>query len=78
LILAERNVFAAGFRRSARGNLWRPFEYDEASTANLCVFARGDRWCYSIANSDGPRYSEESYETERDALTALFLEVREW
>jgi hypothetical protein len=66
-----RANFEAGFRRSNRtGNLWRSFE-----GMTLSVFKRDGlyRWC--IANGEGTRFSESSYESEGEAVGSLWSET---
>ena len=61
------------WQRSKKGNLWR---HHDGQT--LTVFKRLDNlfsWC--ISGSDGPDFSEGTYETEEDALLALAEELGE-
>jgi hypothetical protein len=66
--------FAAEFRQSKRGNLWRKYE-----GATLTVFHRdeqGFRWC--IADEDGEtRFSQRGYGEEDEALGALWNALAE-
>jgi len=67
----RRKVFIRGFERSKKGNLWRYFK-----GMTLSVFSRKDAWfAWSIADTNGPRYSLEAYPTERLALYALMREL---
>lgn len=48
-------------------NIWRMWE-----GLTVTVFRRNDDFYgYSIADSDGPRYSKTAYETQEEALYAL-------
>jgi hypothetical protein len=73
--IVERELakFAACFRRSAKGNLWR--NYDDLTPA---VFRRPGRVTYgwSIAESGNVRYSRDCY--EYDAMGSLFCELEGW
>lgn len=70
LRLAAMRDFRDGFKRSKRGNLWRNFR-----GLTLTVFRRaGDNWfAWSIADEEGPRYSPHAWETEEEAIGALWL-----
>jgi hypothetical protein len=60
-------AFQAGFKRSAKGNLWRHYE-----GRTVCVFTRDDDYYgWSIAGNEGTRFSRGGYETEEDALASL-------
>jgi hypothetical protein len=65
-----RREFTEGFRRSRRGNLWRPYA-TAAGAVTLTVFPRGDPWAFCIATAAGPEYSADRYDSEADALAAL-------
>lgn len=69
--LAAWREFEAAFRRAGSGNLWC---YHEGGAGRLTVFRRGGLywWC---ADGDERRYSERGYETEREALSALWEAV---
>jgi hypothetical protein len=64
--------FAAGFRRSRKGNLWRPFQ-----GVTLTVFAHpvdgSYHWC--LSDGDGPRYGERGYDEEEEAMRDLWAEL---
>lgn len=67
-IRTPRQVFIDGFRRSRKGNLWR--EYDGET---LTVFPSVDGgYVYCRVGPDGKRYSTRDYETEEEALWALW------
>src|SRR4051812_13060872 len=67
-VLAARAEFAAGFRRSRKGNLTREWE-----GLRLTIFRRKGDGCFgwSVADEEGPRFSPGGYETEEEALLAL-------
>jgi hypothetical protein len=59
------------WRRSKRGNLWRTYK-----GWTLCVFEKGSGWySWSIADADGPHYSNRSYRSEQQALDSLWAKV---
>lgn len=68
--------FRSGFRRSAKGNLWRHYRIG-SHEVTLTVFCRPDRdayaWC--VASSGGPRFSPEDFDSEDEALEGLAAEV---
>jgi hypothetical protein len=68
--------FRQGFRRSAKGNLWRHYPV-EGTDVTLTVFVRRDRdtyaWC--VASSDGPRFSNQDFNSEDEALEDLAAEM---
>ena len=70
----NRQDFEAGFSRSKRGNLWRHWR-----GLSLTVFRRpGDGWySFAIAGKAGPRFSRYPFETESEALEALFHQLNE-
>lgn len=72
LALATRAEFESGFKRSRKGNLWRNYE-----GLTLTIFRRrgDDYYGWSIADSDGVRFSPGGCETEEDALSALSSEL---
>lgn len=71
-IIAARERFAAGFRRSRRGNLWRRLD-----DLTLTVFRQEDRFKWSISYGDGSaRFSDERFDTEEYALSSLWNAVR--
>jgi hypothetical protein len=70
-IEAALSEFAAGFRRSRRGNLWR--EYDDAV---VTVFGTDDEqfgWC--IARDGQTQFSKSRFETEDEAIDSLWSEL---
>lgn len=57
----------SAWRRSRRGNLWRTW-----GDLTVSIFYHADaRYHWSVADSDGPRYSSCGYATEEEAMTAL-------
>jgi hypothetical protein len=71
-ILAARSEFEAGFKRSKKGNLWREFH-----GLIVTVFRAKDteRFRWSISDPEGVRFSDCSYESESDALSAVESEL---
>jgi hypothetical protein len=66
--LQARREFAAGCRRSKRGNLWRKWQ-----GLTVCVYkyqATG-RYGWSIASPDNTRFSAQTFDSEESALSAL-------
>jgi hypothetical protein len=59
------------WRRSKRGNLWRPFD-----GLTLAVFRRWNRWAWCIADGDHPRFSHRTYGSVADAVAAVEEEVQ--
>lgn len=74
-VMVAWNEFETGFRRSKRGNLWQ-----QRDGASLTVFERADGWYgWCVAGPEGDkRFSSSAYETEDEAMGALFDEVREF
>jgi hypothetical protein len=71
LLESQWEGFQAAFKRSSKGNLWC-----ERQGETLTVFKRRDgSYGFSIADAEGPRFSEQSYESEDSALQALFIAV---
>ncbi len=72
----ELDDFASGFRRSARGNLWRM--WDGRLTLSVFKDRHGRGYCWCAADPEGPVYSRAKYEDEKSAISALWqeLEVR--
>ena len=70
--MAERDAFEEGFRYSRRGNLWR-----EYCGLTLCVYKRQGYYHWSIADSEGPRFGRERFETEEGAIGGLWRELEE-
>ena len=64
-------LFAARFRRSRRGNLWRKY-----GDMNLTVFPStfDDGYSFCIADRD-VTFSDDSYATEEEAIEALWQAV---
>jgi hypothetical protein len=63
-----RKQFAAGFRRSRRGNIWR--KYDEST---VTVFKRDDErfgWCISRSEDD-VEFSPDDYASEEEAVDSV-------
>ena len=56
----------ANWQRSRKGNLWRKWE-----GLTVTVFYRLRRYHWSIADEEGPRFSQGSYSGEAEAITAL-------
>jgi hypothetical protein len=71
-LLQQRAEFEAGFRRSRKGNLWRNFE---GLTATIFRRQGDDFFGWSIAGNEGVRFSNSGYESEEDALGALWSEL---
>jgi hypothetical protein len=72
-LIRTEAAFAAGFRRSVRGNLWRRWAGGGGRELTLTVFPRrGGSFAYAIADEDGPAFSTQSYETEGEAVGALW------
>jgi hypothetical protein len=70
----QRLGFASGFRRSAKGNLWRKW-----GEATLTVFARRDgRYGWVVADEHGPTFGTEAFADERDAIADLWETVSDW
>jgi hypothetical protein len=67
--------FEDRWKRSRKGNLWKHWD-----GLTLTVFRReGDGWfAWSIADADGPRFSQAAYRTEEEALTALGETLGVW
>jgi hypothetical protein len=64
-------TFAEGFRPSKKGHLWCLYD-----GKTLTVFQdKFGRWCWCIADSEGPRFSPKKYDDQELALCALFREV---
>lgn len=73
---AERQDFEAGFERRPNGNL-----VSIRDRKILTVFRRGEGlYSWSIADSEGTRFSRGTYESEGDAIGGLAgeLEVGLW
>jgi hypothetical protein len=68
-----RLEFKHSFRRSSRGNLWR-----KEDDLTVSVFSRtegGYKFCIAAGEEWRPSYSKNIYETEDEALEALFTEL---
>jgi hypothetical protein len=60
--------FRAGFRRSRKSNLWRRW-----GRFNVTVFpSRFGGYCYCIADSDGPAFSNYSHDSEDEAILSVW------
>lgn len=72
---SERLAFRDGFRRSRKGNLWRPWQ-----GSTLVIFERDDGWYgWLIAHPDGEKtWAPEPCESEEEAVEALRAEIEEW
>jgi hypothetical protein len=78
--LAAEAAFAGAFRRSAKGNLWRPYGEGDG-VVTLSVFRRPSdgRYAYGVTGGDeGPRWSPDAYGSEADAVFALWWELEGW
>jgi hypothetical protein len=64
--------FASGFRRSRRGNLWR--EYDAWIVTVFRCQDGGFAWRISACEDD-VQFSEETYETEQEAMDSMGAEL---
>lgn len=63
--------FASGFKQSKRGNWWRTWD-----GLNLTIFRnRYGRWQYCIADSDGPHWSRNAYDSEGEAMESLYYKL---
>ena len=68
---AALDEFEMEFKRSRKGNKWRNFEGTTVS-----VFQRNDGFYgWSIADTEGVRYSNGGYDDKDDALIALAYEL---
>jgi hypothetical protein len=63
--------FISGFRRTRKGSLWR--EYDDLRLTVYLHRLGGYRWV--LSGPDGRRYSKRAWESEEEALSALFYEL---
>jgi hypothetical protein len=76
-VLAALADFKAGFRRSRKGNLCRLY-----GGKMLTIFPRRSdgyfAWCVAGASDEPPSFSAGGYETEEDALSALWFELEGW
>jgi hypothetical protein len=70
-------AFCEGFTRSRKGNLWRLWDDGEGRVVNLTVFWNRGGFVWCIASADDPRYSADRYETEIEAIEALWWELYE-
>lgn len=73
---AAIDAFAAAFKRSRKGNLWRVWE-----GKTLTVFKRRDGWFgWSIADNAGAKFSPGGYGDEGEAIGGLWdkTERRYW
>jgi len=76
--MRARESFAAAFRRSRRGNLWREYDGDEGRRLTLCVFPRSGGFAWSIADREGVRFSRETFDEEDEAIGGLWHELEGW
>jgi hypothetical protein len=67
--LSDFDLFRMGFRLSQRGNLWREFE-----GRTLTVFARkdGDGYMWCVVSPEHKEYSDETFDTQDEAITDLW------
>jgi hypothetical protein len=66
-------AFARAFKPSERGNMWR-----EMGEHRVTVFRREDgRYSWCVHDGERPRYSRQHYDTEAEALRALWDHVSE-
>jgi hypothetical protein len=64
-------AFASAFRVSRRGRFWRVWD-----GLVLTVFRdKFGRWCWCIADSDGPRFSRSKFSDAECALLALWRQL---
>jgi hypothetical protein len=74
------DVFVIAFTRSKSGNLWRQVQvYKDGATIEtltLTVFQRDGTWRLCAADKSGPYYGQSDYNSEDDALTALWWGLR--
>jgi hypothetical protein len=72
-LIRTEEAFAAGFKRSKRGNLWRRWADRYGGELTLTVFPRrGGSFAYAIAAGDRPVFSTQNYETEGEAVGPLW------
>jgi hypothetical protein len=63
--------YRTGFRRSHKGNLWRPLPDGRTVT----IFKRDGRFAWCIAGLSGPRFSTCKYSTEEQAVAAAWRDL---
>jgi hypothetical protein len=67
--------FPDGFRPSRKGGRWRTYD-DGERTLTLTIFLdKFDRYCWCIADSEGPRFSKTKYDAQEFALSSLWREL---
>ena len=77
-LIRTKEAFVAGFKRSVRGNLWRPWAGGRSGRLVLTVFLRrGGHYDYVISDGDRTAFSTRSYETEQEAVEAVWRELRD-
>jgi hypothetical protein len=69
-VTAAVEEFAAEFKRSSRGNLWRRWQ-----GLALTVFRRRNRYAWCMSGIDTKRFSSHSFESEDDAILGLASEL---
>jgi hypothetical protein len=65
-------AFRAGFKRSTKGNLWGRWQ-----EVTLTIFPQRHGYAWCIADEDGPAYSLGVYQTEAEAVAALWRELND-
>lgn len=65
------NSFAAGFKTSAKGTLWRKYDEDIVS---VFKYQGGWKWCVANNEADVRYFSQEVFEVEIDAMVSLARE----
>jgi hypothetical protein len=77
---SAQEAFVAGFARSRKGNLWRRVTIRsdgvDIEQLSVAIFRQNDKYKLSISDSDGPHFGRATYDTEQDALIALFWALR--
>jgi hypothetical protein len=75
MLIRTKQAFVAGFKRSVRGNLWRPWAGGRNGRLVLTVFLRRGHYDYVIGDGDRASFSTRSYATEQEAVEALWREL---
>jgi hypothetical protein len=70
----KRRLFADAvfWKRSCRGNLWRKFL---GVTVTIYTDKESGEYKWCISDSDGPRFSTMTFESEQDAIVSLGCEL---
>lgn len=71
--------FSEGFGRSHKGNLWRKYMLADGREVTLTVHYQSDgRFGYCLADRGGPHFSDRLFDSEDDAMCALWEAVKQW